>query len=797
MTSNNNNGKSACEIGTLEMPPLEGLFTAVAAFQQNYGQIHPYLAVGLCIAGTIMNLVTVLVLTRPSMRSPVNVLLCAVACCDILVEVSYLIFVLHFLLASADRCEPSDFSWCWAVFMMFHAHASVIFHAASIWMLVVMAQLRVLTIRRATKGPTTPLITERFTALIALLTTITMTIVNIPNFLTFEIMEEQASVILPCWQPSTNYLTTVPSNYNTGIEGFINITSPINNTNKIRRHRLKRFQRELPTLIGTDHYNNLTKPTQPPPIFNNEPIVYTVRPHESDCMNLKLAFWTNGILFKVIPCILLTFSIAALLRIIADVAHKRKNLAQVMRKKVPKDHTTPMLAAILTIFLLAELPQGLLHVLNGIFSSESFHKRVYLPLGDLMDLLSLLNSAVGFLIYVGMSRKFRTVFLQILFSVLHFILSKCPCFKKFLANDWENGNEEEKEYCKAIFLRKQKQQQFSQSHYSIAEQPSCCCNSTILPIVSNNGGKGEILNNEGRSYCKWKCRNGGGRGRKIKEKKKKMQDDEYGWLSWRRLSRSRTTEFTNRTEQLSICPSSILGLPPITLAASCSAGITAAAASVGVHLLQLEASPSALETPDQEKLSPFGSLLLLPKIDQSRRASNESQQSYNNQFLDVPDQKRASFLSLREERRRATLETNQNLKRPEKRISFNLPHQKLTKNLNENEINFKKNRGIAQLRRNFLLSIASKRRESVKDIEGQMEDKNVDIKNSLLKIESNKENQQQQQKRRISTSLFKALLGRFPQNNSERSIDSVSNSPHRKMYTLSAETNYVGWTPLI
>uniref|UniRef100_A0A915NY81 G-protein coupled receptors family 1 profile domain-containing protein n=1 Tax=Meloidogyne floridensis TaxID=298350 RepID=A0A915NY81_9BILA len=343
------------------MPPLEGLFTAVAAFQQNYGQIHPYLTVGLCIAGTIMNLVTVLVLTRPSMRSPVNVLLCAVACCDILVEVSYLIFVLHFLLASADRCEPSDFSWCWAVFMMFHAHASVIFHAASIWMLVVMAQLRVLTIRRATKGPTTPLITERFTALIALLTTI----VNNDNY-----------------------------NGRTG-----------------KRDSSIRFQRELPTSIGNDHYNNLTKATQPPPIFNNEPIVYTVRPHESD----------------LIPCILLTFSIAALLRIIADVAHKRKNLAQVMRKKVPKDHTTPMLAAILTIFLLAELPQGLLHVLNGIFSSESFHKRVYLPLGDLMDLLSLLNSAVGFLIYVGMSRKFRTVFLQILFSVLHFILRAELC----------------------------------------------------------------------------------------------------------------------------------------------------------------------------------------------------------------------------------------------------------------------------------------------------------------------------------------------------------------------------------
>lgn len=85
-----------------------------------------------------------------------------------------------------------------------------------------------------------------------------------------------------------------------------------------------------------------------------------------------------------------------------------------MRRKVPKDHTTPMLVAILFIFLVAELPQGLLLVLTGIFSSETFNKKIYMPLGDFMDLLSLLNSAIGFVIYVGMSRKFRSVFLQLL-----------------------------------------------------------------------------------------------------------------------------------------------------------------------------------------------------------------------------------------------------------------------------------------------------------------------------------------------------------------------------------------------
>ena len=143
----------------------------------------------------------------------------------------------------------------------------------------------------------------------------------------------------------------------------------------------------------------------------------------------------------------------------------------------------------------------------------------------------------------------------------------------------------------------------------------------------------------------------------------------------------------------------------------------------------MEASPSVLETPDQEKLSHFGSLLL-PKIgDESRRASNESQQIYNCQFLDVPEQKRASFLSLRGERRRATLDSGQTLKRPKKRISFNLPHQspKFKKQLtqNENESNSRKYRGIVQLRRNFLPSIDSHKKELVEDLEEQKAEHNA------------------------------------------------------------------------
>ena len=88
------------------------------------------------ISGTLMNIITVVVLTRPTMISSVNVLLCAVALCDIVVMSSYFLFVTHFLLAAGSRCSASDYSYGWAIFMMFHAHVSVIFHAASIWMTV-------------------------------------------------------------------------------------------------------------------------------------------------------------------------------------------------------------------------------------------------------------------------------------------------------------------------------------------------------------------------------------------------------------------------------------------------------------------------------------------------------------------------------------------------------------------------------------------------------------------------------------------------------------------------------------
>ncbi|VDM81449.1 unnamed protein product [Strongylus vulgaris] len=94
---------ATCEMGSVPLTESAWLVDAVAALHGAYEHIHPYMAVALCLAGTAMNAVTVVVLTRPSMLSPINAILCAVAICDMLVMTSVLVFVYHFLISANFR----------------------------------------------------------------------------------------------------------------------------------------------------------------------------------------------------------------------------------------------------------------------------------------------------------------------------------------------------------------------------------------------------------------------------------------------------------------------------------------------------------------------------------------------------------------------------------------------------------------------------------------------------------------------------------------------------------------------
>ena len=78
------------------------------------------------------------------------------------------------------------------------------------------------------------------------------------------------------------------------------------------------------------------------------------------------------------------------------------------------NRTTAMLLAVVGLFLLTELPQGVL-TLCSIFI-PNFYADVYWPMGDVLDIAALINNSINFVLYCTMSRQFRETFVETFFG---------------------------------------------------------------------------------------------------------------------------------------------------------------------------------------------------------------------------------------------------------------------------------------------------------------------------------------------------------------------------------------------
>lgn len=95
----------------------------------------------------------------------------------------------------------------------------------------------------------------------------------------------------------------------------------------------------------------------------------------------------------------------------------RPQIEKVSKESSANDRTNRMLIAVLLLFLITEFPSGILVLLSGIIG-DSFFEKVYSPLGELMDILALVNSSINFILYCTMSSIFRITFTNIF----------CKCF---------------------------------------------------------------------------------------------------------------------------------------------------------------------------------------------------------------------------------------------------------------------------------------------------------------------------------------------------------------------------------
>lgn len=82
-----------------------------------------------------------------------------------------------------------------------------------------------------------------------------------------------------------------------------------------------------------------------------------------------------------------------------------------------KYSTTVMLTMVCILFLISELPQSILIFLIFI-CNDQFYSDVYLPLGDVLDMIALINSSVSFILYVLMSSAFRETLYILISNVI-------------------------------------------------------------------------------------------------------------------------------------------------------------------------------------------------------------------------------------------------------------------------------------------------------------------------------------------------------------------------------------------
>lgn len=92
-----------------------------------------------------------------------------------------------------------------------------------------------------------------------------------------------------------------------------------------------------------------------------------------------------------------------------DNLSEREHLKTTRVKSTSRNHensrATLMLIIVCALFLITEFPQFVLIILSAI--DQVFYEEVYVKLGDLLDMIVLINSSINFILYCTMSKSFR------------------------------------------------------------------------------------------------------------------------------------------------------------------------------------------------------------------------------------------------------------------------------------------------------------------------------------------------------------------------------------------------------
>ena len=330
-------------------------------FYMWYAKYHGHLSIVVCVFGIVCNVFNIIVLTQPHMKTTTNWILTALAVSDLLTMASYIPFALQFYCLHGTQPSPGRNSEHWINFLLFHINFSVTTHTTSIWLGVLLAVFRYWSVRCSARG-NIPKIGFHETKIGIAVVYVATVIVLVPNYMSVRVVTD--------------------------------IYEPTNET--------------VYRLESIDTGSNFG---------------YVVT---------KLNFWIHALVIKLVPCALMSIFGALLIGMMRMSQRRRKQLRQKSagssgagqsltgngatgkrNSARTRDHTrtTAMLVAVIVLFLLTELPQGILALCSGLINN--FFHAYYMPLGDVMDMAALLNNAINFTLYCSMSKQFRDTFLKL------------------------------------------------------------------------------------------------------------------------------------------------------------------------------------------------------------------------------------------------------------------------------------------------------------------------------------------------------------------------------------------------
>jgi len=337
--------------------------SALTRFALEYGRYHGYISVVVCLLGIVCSLLVVAVLTRRHMLTSSNYMLTALAVCDLITMLSYIPYAIQFYCLYGVEVSARRNTLTAVRFCLVHANLSVTAHTASIWITVALSAFRYSMVRSATDGRTVSTISAGNDLMksrwLVLLVCTSSAVVLIPNYLTLTIASSR--------EPETN--------------------------------------ETIYMLVATSSQPNTTS---------------------VDVALNTVNFWIHALIIKLLPCVLM--SVFGFLLVFTVRRQRRRSQrllqgsgkrdsAQSTAKRQSKSktregsHTTAMLVSVIVLFLITEFPQGVLALISGL--KPIYFTTLYAPLGDVMDIVALVNNAVNFVLYCAMSRQFRQTFIEL------------------------------------------------------------------------------------------------------------------------------------------------------------------------------------------------------------------------------------------------------------------------------------------------------------------------------------------------------------------------------------------------